>query len=469
MKKKIMILAVALLGITAIKAQCVATYNYNVSPANNGIVTFTPVSTFAGCNYFWSFGDGSSGTGAPVTHTYNTGIYTICCTATDSNGVNLCTFCDSIYVVNNSVSNCAAAFQVYIDSTGTAQFLDYSTGSNLTYFWSFGDNTTGNTSGNCSHNYNVSGYYQICLTVSNSSAGCSNTFCDSLYVPGAGSTSCSASFTSVNDTTGNGVTFTSTVTGTANIYDWNFGDGSAHSSSANPHHIYAASGTYYVCLYVYSSTDTTCYYSTCSNIYIGAPAGGCNANFIIIQDSMNLYNYWVYNYASGNGNSIATYLWDFGDGTQSTLPYPQHTYTGTGPYYICLTIATAGGGMLTCTATYCDSIFPGHSPNQNTTISVINPLTVGIQNQKEIVESLDNYPNPFTNTTTVSYTIKQNSPIELSVFDLLGNKITTIETASKSAGTYKTNFDASSIAAGIYMLQLKTDNKTTTKKLIITK
>ena len=51
----------------------------------------------------------------------------------------------------------------------------------------------------------------------------------------------------------------------------------------------------------------------------------------------------------------------------------------------------------------------------------------------------------------------------------MNNKIKVIESGNKPAGSYKTNFDASNISAGIYLLQLKTDTKSTTRKLIIAK
>ena len=464
MKKKLTILAIALLSINLLQAQCVAVFSSTVSPANDGVVSFTPTFPSNTYSYFWSFGDGSSGFQQNATHTYNTGTFTVCLTITDSINSFTCTLCDTINVVNNTTPTCGAAFQVYLDSAGVAQFLDYSTGTNLTYVWNFGDNSVGTTAGNCTHNYNSPGLYYVCLTISNSSTGCSDNFCDSLYIPYT--SSCTASMSFIVDSTGTGVSYSSTVSGSADTYFWSFGDGT-FGYTANPYHLYANIGTYNVCLTASSSTDSTCSYTTCQTVSISNPTSGCNANFIIIQDSLNLYNYWVFNYASGNGSAITSYLWDFGDGTSSTSAYPQHTYTGTGPYYICLTIVS--GNLMTCTATYCDSIYPGLAPTQNTTITVLNPLTVGVQNQNSIVESLENYPNPFTNSTIVSYSIKQNSNIELSVLDLLGNKVATLENGLKSSGNYKTTFDASSISAGIYLLQLKTDGKVTTKKLVVEK
>ncbi len=465
MKKLTLLLASLFIGALSY-AQCASSFTSVVSPANDGTVAFTSTSMGNGpFSYFWNFSDGTSSFSVNPNHTFNTGTWYVCLTIADSVGGCTSTFCDSVTVINNSVANCNAFFMPF-DSVGYGYFWDQSTGTNLTYSWDFGDGSTGTTVGSATHLYTMNGTYYVCLTVANAFLGCSNTYCDSITIGNnTGGSSCTGAFTSMNDTIGNGVTFSSSVTGTADQYSWSFGDGNT-STSANPYYVYATAGTYYVCLTVTSSTDTTCSSTTCHNITVGAPAGGCSAYFVIIQDSTNLYNYWVYNYSNNNNNT--TYLWSFGDGTSSTAAFPSHTYNGTGPYYLCLTI-TDSTFMGLCTAYYCDSIYPGHGVSQVTTLNVINPATVGIAEHTEQVETLTNYPNPFSGSTTISYSIGQKTTIELSLLDLLGNKIKVIESGNKPAGSYKTNFDASNISAGIYLLQLKTDTKSTTRKLIIAK
>lgn len=77
-------------------------------------------------------------------------------------------------------------------------------------------------------------------------------------------------------------------------------------------------------------------------------------------------------------NNINSYFWNFGDGTSGTGPNPTHTFTGTGPYYVCLTVSN---NFLGCTATWCDSVYPTSSgtgcQGWFTTSQVNNsPLTV---------------------------------------------------------------------------------------------
>ena len=60
---------------------------------------------------------------------------------------------------------------------------------------------------------------------------------------------------------------------------------------------------------------------------------------------------WLWNLSSG-GSGNYSFVWDFGDGTSSTDPYPTHIYPNGGPYVLCLTIDDGAG----CSDTYCDSI-----------------------------------------------------------------------------------------------------------------
>jgi hypothetical protein len=81
-----------------------------------------------------------------------------------------------------------------------------------------------------------------------------------------------------------------------------------------------------------------------------------------------------------------------------------------------------------------------------------------------------NYPNPFNPRTTISYSLPENSDIDLSIYNLLGQKIATIFSGSLPAGNYKNEWDASAFGAGVYFYRLKTGSGfTQTKKLILLK
>jgi hypothetical protein len=80
-----------------------------------------------------------------------------------------------------------------------------------------------------------------------------------------------------------------------------------------------------------------------------------------------------------------------------------------------------------------------------------------------------NYPNPFNPTTIISWQSAVSSWQTLKIYDVLGNEIATIVDEYKPAGVYEVIFDAGKFSSGVYFYQLRTENFTETKKLILTK
>ena len=102
------------------------------------------------------------------------GTYHVC--VTDANG---CTACDSSTV---NVGNCSAHFNVYANSAPhTYTLVNMASGAApLTYYWSWGDGTH-DTAAYPSHTYAATGFYNICLTITDN-VGCTNTYCSSYYL-----------------------------------------------------------------------------------------------------------------------------------------------------------------------------------------------------------------------------------------------------------------------------------------------
>jgi len=81
-----------------------------------------------------------------------------------------------------------------------------------------------------------------------------------------------------------------------------------------------------------------------------------------------------------------------------------------------------------------------------------------------------NYPNPFNPKTIISYQVPLISEVELSIYNLLGQKITKLVSEKQSAGTYKVEWDATGFASGLYFYRLETDKGfVQSKKLILLK
>ncbi len=80
-----------------------------------------------------------------------------------------------------------------------------------------------------------------------------------------------------------------------------------------------------------------------------------------------------------------------------------------------------------------------------------------------------NYPNPFNTTTLIQYGVPRTSHIKLELYTYLGQKIQTLVDETKPAGIYHLELDCSRLASGIYFYQLKTEQVTKTKKLLLMK
>lgn len=80
-----------------------------------------------------------------------------------------------------------------------------------------------------------------------------------------------------------------------------------------------------------------------------------------------------------------------------------------------------------------------------------------------------NYPNPFNPTTTIHFSIPHRCRTELSVFDALGRKISTVVDRELASGSYTVTFDARQLSSGIYFYRLVAGSYSATKRMTVLK
>ncbi|MBA4252142.1 MAG: hypothetical protein C0425_09985 [Chlorobiaceae bacterium] len=83
-----------------------------------------------------------------------------------------------------------------------------------------------------------------------------------------------------------------------------------------------------------------------------------------------------------------------------------------------------------------------------------------------------NFPNPFNPSTTIKYELGAKSKVSLKIYDLLGNEVLTLVDEEKEAGNYKIDFDSSkiiSLSSGIYFYTLRTNEFSSTRKMMLMK
>ena len=100
-------------------------------------------------------------------------------------------------------------------------------------------------------------------------------------------------------------------------------------------------------------------------------------------------------------------------------------------------------------------------------------LVTGVEKNKPIPISYSlsqNYPNPFNPSTTIKYSMPAAGNVNLSIYNMLGQKVMTLVNGQKSAGYHSVQFNSNGIASGVYLYVLKVGDKFSSfKKMILLK
>jgi len=95
-------------------------------------------------------------------------------------------------------------------------------------------------------------------------------------------------------------------------------------------------------------------------------------------------------------------------------------------------------------------------------------LEIMLSNSLKYIVS-QNYPNPFNAETTIPYDIPRDSKVELTVFNVLGNKVATLVDEFQIAGSYQVHFDGSDIPGGSHLYRLSNGDQYVTGKMLLIK
>jgi hypothetical protein len=80
-----------------------------------------------------------------------------------------------------------------------------------------------------------------------------------------------------------------------------------------------------------------------------------------------------------------------------------------------------------------------------------------------------NYPNPFNPATKIDYTVAGNSRVRLTVFDLKGREIATLEDGIMPAGRHSASLDGKNLKSGVYFYKLQSEGATITRNMLLVK
>ena len=320
----------------------------NTSPACLGNpVYFTDLSSSPNGNivtWFWDFGDGTTATindpDIPdVEHIYaNDASYDVSLSVTDSEGCEH-TITKQVQVLASPIAD----FNYEETCFGTpVYFTDMSSPNGgvdmASWEWFFGDPNSGanNHSNlqNPTHIFSIPDItYTTTLIVVNT-MGCSDTIEYEITVDSLPF----VNFTIANDSICLGESAEFTGVGTdISTWFWEFGDGGV-SIDQNPTYMYAASGIYTVTLTVTQIGTDQCQNSISHDVYVNAEM---TANFSYENACLGDSTYFT-DLSSSQMGFIVEWLWDFGDGSDTTIYYPGdpnvlHAYALAGTYNVSLT------------------------------------------------------------------------------------------------------------------------------------
>ncbi len=298
-------------------------------------------------NYAWSFGDGSTDSINPVTHTYiNSGVYDVTLIVTSTDGCKDTLTRQQYIHVSGPIAaftaptavNCRVTNITFTDSSSTD-----GTHPITQWIWNFGEGSPQTfTAPPFTHTYLNSGSYSVFLTVIDSQ-GCQDT------VRNVSAISISNPVTIFKSTdtatcANSPVRFTSTSTGTQLTYLWSFGDGGT-STLRNPTYNYVADGMYTVKLSVRDRNGCTDSLTKINYIHVASPVA-----IFDVSDTLGTCPPLVVNFTNRSIN-YTSFEWDFGDGTGSTLANPFHFYSEPGTFIAKLTVR-----KLSCTSVYTKTI-----------------------------------------------------------------------------------------------------------------
>ncbi len=313
----------------------------------------------AGVSYYWDFGDGETSIAQDPTHAFDSvGIYNGYFVLSHPCGSGSDTMFFTVVADSAGFPDATFGYNPFMGCPGDEiQFYTNNPqSSTLLFDWDFGDGN-GDSVQYPTHTYATADTFIVSLTVIN--------------VCGNQDTYTNAVFIDMNNTIGFVGLFAQAscpgdpifvqIFGGQTVfseYAWDFGDGTPIDSSANPAHVYVATGTYLISLTVtngcgYDTTITTSAFVDNNAVPVLNPGtygaaeetGYCPGDsvlFFFLGQSNNMWHF-------GDGDSamaVDTFTVD-DNGNSFLVTLVQHAYTDTGTYWVSFTIINGCGNSAT--------------------------------------------------------------------------------------------------------------------------
>ena len=318
-----------------------------------GFAGFCVISDRTITAYNWDFGDGTTGSGAVVSHVYRTlGSFVVSLTVVSDRGLSSTASrsvpigvggtpptAGFVFSPTNPTIGQSVSFNAATSKGGTTGIANYS--------WDFGDG--GRAGGvNPTHAFNTAGTYVVLLIVTDE-AGQTATTTQSVPVQINSQTPLPTAdfvFSPTNATTGQSVSFNASLSKAATghsivEYSWNFGNGGT-GSGATPSHTFGTAGTYSVVLVVKDDLGQTGTASKTVPVTSTSPSPPPTADFVFSPTNPTIGQSVSFNGSTSKaatGRTITAYSWNFGDGgAPGTGVTPSRAYSTAATFSVVLTV-----------------------------------------------------------------------------------------------------------------------------------
>jgi subtilisin family serine protease len=236
----------------------------------------------------------------------------------------------------------------------------------------------------------------------------------------------------------------------------------------------------------YSSTDSLLYAFSPSQTseypYVAMAQLGAVSSVLAIDnayqglvDSLNFGTYFSTSDSRLDGYTRNEKLWSLNAGKRKTSV--QNTdvamAVATGPYMVEPGQEVVVGFVLAFGETL-DILKSQVAAARSRQLFAVTPLGLGnsgppwIENPREI-SLLPNYPNPFNPGTTIRFTIRSLSDVDIAVYDLLGRKVAQLVDRRFASGEHRVEFDASNLPTGQYVVRMSAGGQVFTRKITLLK
>ena len=324
----------------------------------------------------------------------------------------------------------------------TVKFTDQSTGNPTSWSWDFGDGSS-SMEQNPTHKYESAGDYTVALTVSDGAS--SDTVTKASYITVNSSAAGDLLKEHFDGETFPPAGWTQKITQTD--YTWQKGNPKDNSfTNIDPTNVYSALSPY-----VNKDQD-----EWLKSPLIDLPAGDITYEFYAGYSTNWLTNATLKLNISTDGGSTWTKIWEAeNDGKD----WSWRKVSGNLNAYAGKTVMLGWQ----------------YAGNDGDLVAIdnveIKQGITGINDHQAAIDRilLQNYPNPFTGQTHISFSLEKKSNVRLVIYNSLGQKIAEPVSGTLNAGKHKVTFDGSSLHSGIYFYRLVVDGLSTTKRMVIQK